>query len=105
MQDVKKSKNKSGGGGFQSYNLHPPLFKAIQQKGYSLPTPIQRRAIPVVLQGFNVIAMARTGSGKTASFVIPIIQKLEQHSSVVGARAVILSPTRELALQSAQYFK
>ena len=73
MQDIKKSKNKSGGGGFQSYNLIPPLFKAIQQKGYSLPTPIQRRAIPVVLQGFNVIAMARTGSGKTASFVIPII--------------------------------
>lgn len=105
MLDAKKSKNKPGGGGFQSYNLHPPLYRAITQKGYNLPTPIQRRAIPVVLQGFNVIAMARTGSGKTASFVIPIIQKLESHSSVVGARAVILSPTRELALQSAHYFK
>ena len=68
-----EAKKKSSGGGFQSYNLSPELFKAIQQKGYSLPTPIQRRAIPILLQGFNVIAMARTGSGKTASFVIPII--------------------------------
>ena len=99
-------KKKSGSqGGFQSYNLSPEVFKAIQQKGYTLPTPIQRRAIPIVLQGFNVIAMARTGSGKTGSFCIPIVEKLKAHSQVVGARALILSPTRELAVQTAQYFK
>lgn len=99
-------KKKSGsGGGFQSYNLSPFLFKAIQQKGYSLPTPIQRRAIPIILQGFNVIAMARTGSGKTSAFTIPIVEKLQKHSQVVGARCLILSPTRELAYQTAQYFK
>jgi len=96
---------KKTGGGFQSYNLSPPIFKAIQQKGYSLPTPIQRRAIPIILQGFNVIAMARTGSGKTASFIIPIVERLKEHSTTVGARALILSPTRELAMQSAAYFK
>lgn len=96
---------KKTGGGFQSYNLSPAVYKAIQQKGYSLPTPIQRRAIPIILQGFNVIAMARTGSGKTASFIIPVIEKLQSHCEIVGARAVILSPTRELALQSAHYFK
>ena len=112
MTDQKKPFDKKGGpqkkstgGGFQSYNLSPGVFKAIQQKGYSLPTPIQRRAIPIVLQGFNVIAMARTGSGKTASFVIPVIERLKEHSQVVGARALILSPTRELAMQSAHYFK
>ena len=74
------SDKKKTGGGFQSYNLSPGLFRAIQQKGYSLPTPIQRRAVPIILQGFNVIAMARTGSGKTASFTIPIVERLKEHS-------------------------
>ena len=105
MQEKKKSKNKAGGGGFQSYNLSYPLYSAIQKKGYQLPTPIQRRAIPLVLQGFNIIAMARTGSGKTAAFTIPIIEKLKTHSSTVGARCLILSPTRELAMQTANYVK
>lgn len=96
---------KKTGGGFQSYNLSPEVYKAVQQKGYSLPTPIQRRAIPIILQGFNVIAMARTGSGKTAAFTIPVVERLRTHSEIVGARALILSPTRELAMQSAYYFK
>ena len=68
---------KTKSGGFQSYNLSPEVYKAIVQKGYSLPTPIQRRAIPILLQGFNVIAMARTGSGKTASFIIPVVERLK----------------------------
>lgn len=57
------------------------------------------------MQGFNIIAMARTGSGKTGAFVIPIVEKLKQHSKVVGARAVILSPTREIAMQTGAYFR
>jgi len=86
------------GGGFQTYNLNPLLYKAILQKGYHLPTPIQRRAIPIILQGFNIIAMARTGSGKTGAFTIPLIEMLKSHSTIVGARCVILSPTREIAI-------
>ena len=72
-----KKKTKSGGGSFESFNLSPELFKAVKRKGYNLPTPIQRKAIPVILEGFNIIAMARTGSGKTGAFVIPIIEKLK----------------------------
>ena len=52
-----------------------------------------------------MIAMARTGSGKTGAFIIPIVQKLEKHSNVVGSRCVILSPTREIAIQTSFYFK
>jgi ATP-dependent RNA helicase DDX54/DBP10 len=57
------------------------------------------------MQGFNIIAMARTGSGKTGAFIIPIVEKLQSHSKIVGARCVILSPTREIAIQTATYFK
>jgi len=91
------------GGGFESLKLHYPLFKAIRVKGYKVPTPIQRKAIPPMLAGNDVIATARTGSGKTAAFLIPIIQKLEEHSHMVGVRAVIISPTRELAIQTCRF--
>ena len=93
-----KKTKKNGGGAFEAFNLSPELVKAIKSKGYNLPTPIQRKSIPIALQGFNMIAMARTGSGKTAAFVIPVIEKLKSHSKIVGARCVILSPTREIAI-------
>ena len=64
-----------------------------------MPTPIQRKAIPIITQGKDVVAMARTGSGKTAAFLLPLFEKLKVHSYTVGVRAVILSPTRELAVQ------
>ena len=57
------------------------------------------QTIPLLLQGKDVVAMARTGSGKTAAFLIPVFEKLKCHSASTGARALILSPTRELALQ------
>jgi ATP-dependent RNA helicase DDX54/DBP10 len=55
--------------------LSPGLIKAIKRKGYRLPTPIQRKAMPLILQGLDVIGMARTGSGKTAAFVIPMVER------------------------------
>lgn len=81
--------------------LSPPILKGIRRKGFQLPTPIQRKTIPLILQGLDIVGMARTGSGKTAAFVIPLLETLKAHSlTSTGARACILSPTRELALQT-----
>lgn len=93
------------GGGFQAMGLNAALLKAITQKGFKVPTPIQRKAVPLMLQGDDVVGMARTGSGKTAAFVIPMIQKLKAHSAKVGARGIIMSPSRELALQTLRVVK
>jgi len=101
--DPKEKKSKASG--FSAFNLNEDLITAIRQKGYNFPTPIQRKAIPQIIEGHNIIAMARTGSGKTGAFIIPIVERLKQHSARVGARTVILSPTREIALQTAFYFK
>lgn len=59
------------------------LLKAIKQKGFNVPTPIQRKTIPLLMDGLDVVGMARTGSGKTAAFVIPMIEKLKAHSAKV----------------------
>jgi len=96
-QQLKKA---SKPGSFENMGLTENLLKAIKRKGYRLPTPIQRRAMPLILQGLDVVGMARTGSGKTAAFVIPMVEKLKAHAPGSGARAIILSPTRELALQT-----
>lgn len=94
-QNQKKKKS----GGFQSMGLGQDVFRGVVKKGYRVPTPIQRKTIPLILEGRDVVAMARTGSGKTAAFLIPLFQKIKAGSAKRGARAVILSPTRELALQ------
>jgi ATP-dependent RNA helicase DDX54/DBP10 len=99
------SKTLKKGGGFQSMGLNPPLLKAITRKGFSVPTPIQRKAIPLVLDGQDVVGMARTGSGKTAAFVIPMIEKLRAHSAKFGARGIVMAPSRELALQTLKVVK
>jgi ATP-dependent RNA helicase DDX54/DBP10 len=85
--------------------LNPNLLKAITRKGFTVPTPIQRKTIPHILDRKDVVGMARTGSGKTAAFVIPMIERLKQHSVKVGARAVVFSPSRELALQTLSVVK
>lgn len=89
-------------GSFEALGLSKPTYAGIRRMGFKMPTPIQRAALPVALSGVDTVAMARTGSGKTAAFVIPIVEKLAAHSSTVGARALILSPTRELAAQTAK---
>ncbi|KAK7414857.1 ATP-dependent RNA helicase dbp10 [Neonectria magnoliae] len=106
----RKSTNLKGrtvkkGGGFQAMGLSSHLLKAIARKGFSVPTPIQRKAIPLVLDRKDVVGMARTGSGKTAAFVIPMIERLRAHSARFGTRALILSPSRELAIQTLKVVK
>jgi len=85
---------------FKSLGLSNALLKAIEKKGYTTPSPIQQKAIPLVLKGRDVLASAQTGTGKTAGFTLPLLQNLskEQHKRR-PIRALILSPTRELAAQ------
>ncbi|NXK55481.1 DDX54 helicase, partial [Chauna torquata] len=99
---AQNKKKKSGG--FQSMGLSYPVFKGVMKKGYKVPTPIQRKTIPVILRGRDVVAMARTGSGKTACFLLPMFERLKAPSPA-GARALVLSPTRELALQTLKFTK
>ncbi|MEE3176948.1 MAG: DEAD/DEAH box helicase, partial [Verrucomicrobiota bacterium] len=83
---------------FDSLGLIPQLLKAVQKEGYKTPTPIQAKAIPAILSGRDVIGGAQTGTGKTAAFVLPILQQLFQNRTKDRSpRALILTPTRELA--------
>jgi ATP-dependent RNA helicase RhlE len=84
---------------FEAFNLHKDINKAINDMGYSTPTPIQEKAIPPVLEGRDVLGLAQTGTGKTAAFVLPLIQKL-MGGPRRRIRALILAPTRELADQT-----
>ncbi|KAG5355950.1 ATP-dependent RNA helicase DBP10 [Yarrowia sp. B02] len=96
---------KGSSGSFAGLGLSQGILKNIARKGFKQPTPIQRKTIPLVLEGKDVVGMARTGSGKTAAFVLPMLEKLKVHSAKVGARAVILSPSRELAMQTLKVVK
>ncbi|KAI6184546.1 DNA RNA helicase and DBP10CT domain containing protein [Aphelenchoides bicaudatus] len=102
--NANQNRKKKKAGGWQSLGLDHSVFKGISKKGYQQPTPIQRKAIPPILDGKDVVAMSRTGSGKTAAFVIPMLQKLKQRD-VKGVRALFISPTRELANQTFQVVK
>ncbi|MGF1765051.1 DEAD/DEAH box helicase [Aliivibrio kagoshimensis] len=86
---------------FSQLGLSDPILNAIDDLGYSAPTPIQEKAIPTILTGKNLIAAAQTGTGKTASFVLPILQLLDDgyQARAKRVRALILTPTRELAVQ------
>ncbi len=93
---------------FSELGLNDSLLKAITAEGYTTPTPIQTQAIPFLLQGRDVLGIAQTGTGKTAAFALPILQRLSEKKRRAlpkGARALILTPTRELALQIDEGFK
>jgi len=88
---------------FENLQLIDPILKAVKAEGYTIPTPIQAQSIPVLLQRRDLLGCAQTGTGKTAAFSIPILQLLHQDElykkSPAGIKALILTPTRELAIQ------
>jgi len=87
---------------FTALGLGPKITKAVREAGYTEPTPIQTKAIPVVLRGRDVIGVAQTGTGKTAAFVLPILHNLSSHGAASGRRgirALVVAPTRELVVQ------
>ncbi|HXQ45677.1 MAG TPA: DEAD/DEAH box helicase [Caulobacteraceae bacterium] len=93
---------------FTDLGLAKPLLKALAAEGYTTPTPIQAKAIPSVLAGRDLLGIAQTGTGKTAAFALPILQRLAENRRPAprhGARCLVLSPTRELASQIADSFR
>jgi len=86
---------------FSSLGLSSELLRAVTDKGYDAPTPIQSQAIPAILEGRDLMATAQTGTGKTAAFTLPLLQCLTQSDRRHGVRALVLVPTRELAAQVA----
>jgi len=92
---------------FSSLHIIDPILRALQEEGYSHPTPIQAEAIPLVLKGGDLLGCAQTGTGKTAAFAIPILQRLLENNSrrpVKKIRSLIVTPTRELAIQIGESF-
>ena len=93
---------------FTNLGLNDSLLKAIKDQGYTTPTPIQKQAIPVVIEGKDVLAAAQTGTGKTAGFTLPLLERLSETHPKMGKkqiRVLVLTPTRELAAQVAESIK
>jgi ATP-dependent RNA helicase RhlE len=93
---------------FESLNIIEPILKSLKEEGYTIPTPIQAQAIPIVLQGTDLIGCAQTGTGKTAAFAVPILQLLSKTKTFDKKRKIrslIVTPTRELAIQIEESFK
>jgi ATP-dependent RNA helicase RhlE len=95
---------------FEDLGLIEPILKAVKEEGYEVPTPIQEQAIPIVMNGFDLLGCAQTGTGKTAAFAMPILHLLEGREPLVikgkkAIRALIVTPTRELAIQIGESFE
>ena len=89
---------------FEQFKLNRQLLDAVRDAGFSIPTEIQRKAVPVISGGQEVIGIAQTGTGKTAAYLLPILMKVK-YAQGVDPRALILVPTKELALQIAEHAK
>jgi ATP-dependent RNA helicase RhlE len=93
---------------FSQLKLSKPLLRAVADQGYTEPTPIQQQAIPLIVEGRDILAAAQTGTGKTAGFTLPLLERLSHHTPQMKRlqiRALVLTPTRELAAQVAESFR
>ncbi|MBX2925653.1 MAG: DEAD/DEAH box helicase [Chitinophagaceae bacterium] len=90
---------------FTEFNFHPALLEGIEASNYEIATPVQEQVIPPILNGKDIIASAQTGTGKTAAFLLPIIHRLLSSEGSGNIRALIIVPTRELAIQIAQHLE
>jgi len=93
---------------FESLNIIEPIIRSLKEEGYTIPTPIQEQAIPIILRGTDLIGCAQTGTGKTAAFAVPILQLLNNNKPFERKRKIrslVVTPTRELAIQIEESFK
>src|SRR5947207_9493752 len=101
--EMRLADDSTGSMSFRALNLSPKILQAIEDAGYTEPTPIQVAAIPHILAGHDVIGIAQTGTGKTAAFVWPILMKLLESvragRAIASPRALVVAPTRELVVQ------
>ncbi len=97
-----KTQSETAETSFEQFGLSNELLKAISDVGYETPSPIQLKTIPLLLSGQDIVGQAQTGTGKTAAFALPMLQKLDAKSKAV--QALVLTPTRELAIQVAEAF-
>jgi len=102
---VNKPENLMTPTNFAALGLIEPILRAVKQMGYESPTPIQQQSIPPILHGRDILGCAQTGTGKTAAFALPLLQKLALSQGRRGVRALVLTPTRELAAQIDESFR
>jgi len=99
-EELPSGEQASDGPRFEDFDLAPAIQKAVARVGYETPSPIQRRSIPPLLEGCDLLGVAQTGTGKTAAFALPLLSRLDPNLRVV--QMLCLAPTRELAIQVAE---
>ena len=102
-EEILEESEQNSENGFSEFNFSEELIQTISDKGYSSPTPIQKAAIPEVLLGRDLVGQAQTGTGKTAAFALPILERLKKN--IGHPQVLVLAPTRELAMQVAESFR
>ena len=103
-QPLEVSKGDDNENGFLDFGFNQSILNSLRSKGYKNPTPIQKAAIPELMLGRDLLGQAQTGTGKTAAFALPLIEKLADNKEL-NAKVLVMTPTRELATQVAESFK